>query len=293
MSYSIPGAELPIEASGEGSSVQPRRRLRPARVVPVSLQHQDAARLEARLAELERSNAELEAFAYTASHDLREPLRTIGGFADLLARRHGEALGPEGLAYLGYMGDAVRRMEGIVEDLLDLARVSAAPPRREPVDLAEVVARSVRCLASALEGGDAEVEIASSLPVVYGDEGQLEQVVCNLLANGLKFAAGAGRPRVRIASRPAPEGWLLTVTDDGPGVPAEEAERIFAPFHRLARDKGTPGTGLGLAICRRIVEHHGGRIWVEPGPDGRGSRFCVLLAVRESDRAPAAAAAAA
>lgn len=231
------------------------------------------------LAELERSNAELESFAYAASHDLREPLRTIGGFAQLLSRRSHERLGPEGQVFVDYIQDGVGRLQSIVDDLLALSRADRAEGRRDVVELADVADHALQGLRPVLEESGAEVEVGR-LPRVVGDAGQLGQVLANLVANAVKFH-GPGRPHVRVAAERAPEGWVVSVTDDGPGIPAEDRERVFEMFHRLPSGDAAPGSGLGLAICKRIVEHHGGRIWVEPGPGGAGSRFCVLLADRE------------
>ena len=236
--------------------------------------------------QLERSNAELEAFAYAASHDLREPLRTIGGFAQLLDRSARGRLGPEGEASLHYIQDGVARLQVLVEGLLALSRAGRGEAPRDRVDLAAVAEETLQSLQAAIEESGGEV-IVGPLPEVAGDAGQLGQVLTNLVANGLKFHGGR-RPVVRVEAERVPEGVLVAVTDEGPGVAAQDAERVFEMFRRGVTSEGaTPGTGLGLSICRRIVEHHGGSIWVEPGPAGRGSRFCVLLVDREP--APAGA----
>ncbi|HYF25300.1 MAG TPA: ATP-binding protein [Baekduia sp.] len=228
------------------------------------------------LQELERSNAELETFAYAASHDLREPLRTIEGFAQLLARRYEGKLDAPADEFLHHILQGVQRMQQLVNDLLTLSRAGRGPARRDRVDLGVVTQEALDALCTAVDDTCARVMVGP-LPQVVGDAGQFRQVLQNLLANALKFRGG-DPPFITVQAEREQGGWCLAVTDEGIGIDPAKAEQIFEMFHRETTEEDVPGSGLGLSICRRIVEHHGGRIWAEPGPGSRGSRFCVLFA---------------
>jgi light-regulated signal transduction histidine kinase (bacteriophytochrome) len=236
-------------------------------------------RANAELAEttalLERSNEELQRFATVASHDLREPLRVVSGFADLLARRHGDELGPEGQRFVEAITGGVARMDEMIADLLAYARAGRVDQPLEAVDANQVVTDVLGGLQRAIEDAGAEVEV-EPLPMVNGNAAALRQLFQNLIANAIKFVDG-GPPRVRIWAAEVPEGWRFTVRDNGIGIDAEQAERIFGMFTRLHGADRYPGTGVGLAVCQRIVDVHGGRIWVEPAPGG-GSQFMFTIA---------------
>lgn len=254
-----------------------------AQMRPVIDRVSTQAALRGVLEELERSNAELAAFAYAASHDLREPLRTVGGFAELLSGRYEGRLDGEADQFLSFIRSGVRRMEELVDDLLSLARAGRGAVRRDVIDLGAVVADALQSLAGAVEASRATVTVAE-LPEVVGDAGQFRHVLENLLGNAIKFS-GDRPPNVAVHAERRDDAWCVVVTDEGVGIPPGQRERIFEMFERLHGRGDVPGSGLGLAICRRIVEHHGGSIWAEPGPGGHGSRFCVLL----PDRDPAGA----
>jgi len=235
--------------------------------------------------ELQRSNAELEQFAYVASHDLSAPLRAVAGFSQLLAVRYRGRLDANADEFITHMQEGVDRMQRIIDDLLTYSRVGRSASAAEPVDLEAVAAGTLRALAAAAADAGAEVEIGP-LPTVVGDEVQLGQLLQNLISNALKFRAPDRPARVRVSGERFVGGWALAVADNGIGVDPAHEDRIFKMFQRLHTRDAYEGTGIGLAVCRRIVEQHGGRIWLEPTPGG-GATFRFTL----PDRAPAGAAA--
>ncbi len=238
-----------------------------------------AAERERSNAELERSNAELEQFAYVASHDLSSPLRTVSGFAQLLARRYQGRLDESADEYIGHMVDGVARMRAVIDDVLRYARVGQTDLEVAPVDCAVLVERAV----AALRGGDAEVQVeVGPLPTVNGDPTQLGQVLENLLTNAVKFN-DRPRPWVRVEAERDGGAWRFSVSDDGPGIDRKYADRVFRMFERLNGRERYAGTGIGLALCKRIVERHGGRIWFEPR-EGGGTVFRFTLPDRQEAR---------
>ena len=232
-------------------------------------------RLARALADLERSNEELAEFAAVAAHDLSEPLRVVGGFAELVRRKYGNRLDEEGNEWLDHVLGGVSRMRGLIDDLLTYSRAGSAPLTRRRVALSEIVHSVRESLRFAIAESSAVVEVGE-LPEVVGDPTQLWQVLQNLFSNALKFRQPHVIPRITVSARTVPTGWQIVVGDNGIGVAGDDRERIFGPFQRVNIPADRPGTGLGLSICRRIVERHGGRIWVESGIDG-GSRFCFTL----------------
>jgi light-regulated signal transduction histidine kinase (bacteriophytochrome) len=243
------------------------------------------AELAETTARLERSNEELQRFATVASHDLREPLRVVSGFAELLARRHGEQLGADGNRFVEAITSGVERMDEMIADLLAYARAGRIDQPLEPVDANEVVADALSSLQRAIEDAGAAIEV-EPLPMANGNAAALRQLFQNLIANAIKFVDDRA-PHVRIWAAEVPEGWRFTIRDNGIGIESAEAERIFGMFTRLHGGDRYPGTGVGLAVCQRIVDVHGGRIWVEPAPGG-GSQFMFTIAraPRPSDRDP-------
>ncbi len=226
--------------------------------------------------ELERSNADLEAFAYVASHDLAEPLRSVAGFVALLERQYGDRLDDRAREFIAYAVDGVERMQRMIDDLLLYARVGTADLRPERVDAGELVAGALRDLGTAVAERGAVVEVGD-LPVLRGDPGQLQRVFQNLLGNALKFTAPGVAPRVAVSSDTTGGGVEIAVADNGIGIDPDQVERAFEMFARIPGGAAEhQGTGLGLAISRRIVERHGGRLWVEPNPGG-GSVFRLRL----------------
>jgi light-regulated signal transduction histidine kinase (bacteriophytochrome) len=233
------------------------------------------AELAATTARLERSNEELQRFATVASHDLREPLRVVSGFADLLARRYGDSFDDDGKRFVEAITGGVKRMDEMISDLLAYARAGRADQPLEPVDANEVVRDVLAGLERAVADADAQIEVGP-LPMVTGNPAALRQLFQNLIANAIKFVDD-GPPRVRIWVAEVPEGWRFTIRDNGIGIAPDATERIFGMFTRLRGSERYPGTGVGLAVCQRIVDVHGGRIWVEPAPGG-GSQFMFTIA---------------
>jgi signal transduction histidine kinase len=236
--------------------------------------------LEARTEDLQRSNAELEQFAYVASHDLQEPLRKVASFCQLLQRRYAGRLDDKADQYIEHAVDGAKRMQQLINDLLAFSRVGRTAQRREEVSCAVLLAQAWANLGPTVRSSHATIEVGD-LPVVLGEASLLTAVFQNLLSNALKFA-GEQAPRISVSARRDGEHWLFSFADNGIGIPAEYAERIFVIFQRL-HDKATyPGTGIGLAMCRKIIEYHGGRIWLDTAVTS-GARFCFTLPVRPGD----------
>jgi len=227
-------------------------------------------------AELARSNAELEQFAYVASHDLQEPLRMVGSYAQLLEKRYKGKLDSDADDYIGFIVDGATRMRALINDLLAYSRVGTRGKTFEAIDCEAVFGRVIGNLEMAIEETNAVVT-RDRLPTVMGDELQLSQVFQNLVGNAIKFH-GEDRPLVHASSEQRGVEWVFSVRDNGIGVAPEHAERIFVIFQRLHGRGEYPGTGIGLAICKKIVERHGGKIWVESQP-GKGSTFYFTLPV--------------
>jgi PAS domain S-box-containing protein len=224
--------------------------------------------------ELEHSNAELDQFASVAAHDLQEPLRTLSGFAQLLRRQHGDQLDAEAQQFIGNILDSATRMQHLINDLLTYSRIGRRELRPETVDTSELVDEVTWSLAAAVDDAGAEV-VVHSLPCVQADRRQLEQLFQNLISNAIKFR-GHDHPRIDVSVVRSGDEWEFSVADDGIGIDPSHAERVFQVFERLHPRDQHEGTGIGLAISHRIVERHGGRIWVEPGPDG-GSVFSFTI----------------
>ena len=240
----------------------------------ISERHRDQRELVRRAAELQRSNAALEEFAYIASHDLQEPLRMVASYLELLERRHGAHLDTEAVEFLGYAVDGARRMQALINDLLIYSRAGAVAEEPEPTDCNTVMERVLANLQAAIESAQARV-LVETLPTVPGSTTELTQVFQNLIGNAIKFH-GERPPEVAVGAHAEDGQWVFSVRDNGIGIEPRHAERIFLVFKRLHAPRQYPGTGIGLAICRRVVERRGGRIWVEPA-EGGGSVFRFTL----------------
>ncbi|CUU60167.1 hypothetical protein Ga0074812_13629 [Parafrankia irregularis] len=219
------------------------------------------ASVEAQAEILRRSNRDLEQFAYVASHDLQEPLRKVASFCQLLSRRYGDQFDERGSQYIHFAVDGAKRMQQLINDLLAFSRVGRSTESFVDVDLTDVVERARVTLSIALEGSGGEVT-AAGLPTVPGDPVLLTQLFQNLIGNALKFH-GEQPPRVRIGAVERPDEWELFCADNGIGIEPEYAEKIFVIFQRLHARDAYEGTGIGLALCRKIVEFHGGLIWLD------------------------------
>ncbi len=233
-----------------------------------------AARLAQQTAELKRSNEELQQFAYVASHDLQEPLRMVASYTQLLARRYRGKLDADADEFIEYAVDGARRMQALINDLLAYSRVGTRGQEFEPTDANAVFDQVVTDLGAAIEEAQAVVT-RDDLPTVVVDPSQFGQLLQNLLSNAIKFR-GERPPRVHVSARLEDDAWLFSVSDNGIGIAPEYTDRIFVIFQRLHSRAQYPGTGIGLAICKKIVERHGGRIWVESTP-GEGSTFYFTL----------------
>ncbi|MFO1534532.1 MAG: PAS domain-containing protein [Thermoplasmatota archaeon] len=224
---------------------------------------------------LEESNRELEAFSYSVSHDLRAPLRTMGGFSDLLLHRHGPRLDPEVRELLGLVHDGALRMGRLIEDLLDLSRFHRVAMQPEEVDLAPLAEEVVAGLRRQNPGRDVEVRVEPGLQA-RGDPQLLRIVLDNLLGNAWKFTGATPRPRIEVGRGATPDGPAFFVRDNGAGFDPAFASQLFRPFHRLHKPHEFEGNGIGLATVARIVQRHGGRVWAE-GVPGEGATFHFTL----------------
>ena len=223
--------------------------------------------LERRAHRLERANAELQDFVYVASHDLSEPLRMVSAYLELLRRRYDDALDDDARQFIGYAVDGAIRMQNLIDDLLLYSRVGSEEPACHSVDMTEVVAGVLRTLGGAIEEARADVVVGPLAPV-RGDQTQIAQLVQNVVLNAVKFHRPDVAPVVHVGAVRDDEGWHLTVADNGIGIAPDQRERVFKMFVRLHGRDEYRGTGVGLAICRRIVDRHGGRIWIEAAPSG-------------------------
>jgi PAS domain S-box-containing protein len=225
----------------------------------------------ARTASLRQALAEMERFAYVASHDLQEPLRTVGSFSQLLARRYQGRLDADADEFINFIVDGATRMQALINDLLALSRIETRGKPFGPVDCAEILQVVRENLDAAITESGAVIT-HDPLPVLFGDRTQLTQLLQNLFSNAIKFRRPAAPPQIHLSAARQDGGWRVSVRDNGIGIDPQFFDRIFIVFQRLHNRDEYPGTGIGLAICKKIVERHGGRLWVESTP-GSGSTF--------------------
>jgi len=235
---------------------------------------QTEAEREAFIARLEASNAELERFSFAASHDLREPLRMIGSFSQMLNKRYADQLDADGRRALNICAQSASRMQALLDDLISFSRASDDLGQVETLLPADMIELARQNLAEEIERTAASFAIIHMPPAMRANPTRFLRVFQNLIANAIKYAKMDATPRIQISASPFEQGWLFTVSDNGIGMKPDYCEQIFEPFKRLHSPSEYSGTGMGLAICRKIVTAAGGRIWAESEPD-KGSRFYV------------------
>ncbi len=235
--------------------------------------------LAKKVAELARSNRDLEQFAYIASHDLQEPLRMVSAYTQLLAERYKGKLDEQADKYIYYAIDGATRMQDLIHDLLRFSRAGRLETTYQTIDSNALVKRAVENLQLAIVESGATVKY-NDLPTLVGNSPQLEQVFQNLIANAVKFRNGA-IPIISITAKRNGDKWIFSVTDNGIGIPAEHAQTIFSIFQRLHARSEYSGNGIGLAICKKIVEQHGGEIWLGE-TKGPGCTFNFSIPARET-----------
>jgi PAS domain S-box-containing protein len=256
---------------------------RPERMIGVALDTTDRVQAERAVhniaQDLRRSNAELEQFAYVASHDLQEPLRMVTSFVQLLAHRYRGKLDEDADAYIGYAVDGAKRMQNLINDLLAYSRIGTRGSPFTQVSMEALLRDAQQDLQIAIEESHAQIS-HDPLPQVLGDPSQLSAVLQNLLSNAIKYR-GADTPRIHVSVRRQGNKWVFSVRDNGIGIDPKFAERIFIIFQRLHAPGAYPGTGIGLAVCKRILQRHDGQIWVESFP-GHGATFYFTLPIERS-----------
>jgi light-regulated signal transduction histidine kinase (bacteriophytochrome) len=244
-------------------------------------QRKDAQeKLRETLAELARSNTDLEQFAYVASHDLQEPLRMISSYVQLLARRYSGKLDADADEFIDFAVDGAARMQRLINDLLTYSRMGRRKKPFEPTDVNYVLSQTIVNLKNAIEESQAVIT-NDGLPTVMADEAQVCQLLQNLVSNAIKFRSN-GPPHIHISSQQENGQWIFSVSDDGIGIDPQYHERIFAIFQRLHGRTEYDGTGIGLSVCKSIIERHGGKIWLE-SEFGKGSTFYFSIPNRTKD----------
>ena len=243
------------------------------------------ARLEEQTVDLQRSNAELEQFAYVASHDLQEPLRKVASFTGMLQHRYQGQLDERADQYIEFAVDGAKRMQVLINDLLAFSRVGRVGAEQALVEFDDVAADAVKNLGAAIEESGARVDIQPGLPVVRGDRSLLSALLQNLIGNAIKFCAEGTTPEVKVRAVRGESDYVFTVSDNGIGIAPRYADRIFVIFQRLHPKEDFSGTGIGLAMCRKIVEFHGGHIWLdgEESAEASGATFHFTLPIPEDD----------
>ena len=283
---SISPPERPKDVRGMAIDVE---NMRKRMVEELEISRSTQAQLDEQTAELRRSNAELEQFAYVASHDLQEPLRKVASFCQLLERRYGDKLDERGIEYIGFAVDGAKRMQALINDLLTFSRVGRLGTTETDVNLDTTLDSGLANLAAALEESDAEIVRPDALPRIKGDPMLLTMLWQNLIGNAVKFRHKGRRPRVVIECAPGTGNhdgeWVITLSDNGIGIPAEFADKVFVIFQRLHGRDVYAGTGVGLALVKKIVEHHGGTIRIDTSRT-EGTRFEFTLPMAESEPGP-------
>ena len=234
--------------------------------------------LQTLMEELKRSNSDLEQFAYAASHDLQEPLRVVAGFVSLLEKKYKEKLDDKAHEYIEYAIDGVKRMQVLIKDLLAYSQVGTKGKTFKPTICSVALEQAIYNLHTAIEESGAEITY-DSLPTVSADTSQLTRLFQNLIGNAIKFR-GEERLKIHIAAEQKGNEWVFSIRDNGIGIDPKFFDRIFVVFQRLHTREEYEGTGIGLAVCKKIVERHGGHIWVE-SEQGKGTTFYFTMPVME------------
>lgn len=246
----------------------------------VTRARQAETRLEGALRELERSNEDLQQFAYVVSHDLQEPLRKMSSFSELLRKKYGQRIDEKADMYIDYIVDGSARMQEQINDLLQFSRVTGKDPKLQWFSSDSLLEDVLFDLEYAVNESGARID-SSSMPEVFADRALIGHVLQNLIGNAIKFSGG-NKPEIVIRGEGRPGDWLFFVKDNGEGIEAEYLEKIFIIFQRLHSRKECPGSGIGLAICKKAVDRHGGRLWVESTP-GEGSCFYFTIPKHEEE----------
>jgi light-regulated signal transduction histidine kinase (bacteriophytochrome) len=236
---------------------------------------------EQRARQLATSNADLEHFAHVASHDLQEPLRTVTSFVQLLERRCGDSLDAESREYIQFAVDGAKRMHTLIEDLLSYSRITTLGGALTPCDLSHVVSEAMGDLDLVITESKAAITVGT-MPVLSCDRAQMSSLFQNLIGNAIKYRKPDSAPTIHISTKLEGPEWVFRIRDNGIGIDPRYKDRIFIIFQRLHGQETYEGTGIGLAICKRIVERHQGRIWVESEP-GKGATFAFTLPAKTAD----------
>jgi PAS domain S-box-containing protein len=270
------GSEVPVEI-GLNPVTTSEEVFVLAAIVDIAERKRAEQELIRRTEELARSNHDLEQFAYVASHDLQEPLRAVAGPLQLLQRRYHGQLDARADEFIAHAVDGATRMQKLIEDLLAYSRVGRSGAVKELTECSAALDQALKSLSVVLQESNAQISRVA-LPVVMGIPTQLALLFQNLIGNAIKFRRVDQPVRIEINARRARDEWIISVRDNGIGIEPQYFERIFMIFQRLHSRAEYPGTGIGLALCKRIVEQHGGRIWVESAPDGGSTFFFTLNA---------------
>jgi len=263
--------------SGVWAAVNVSAVKRDRKVVALLLQLQDITAQKKAEEGLQRNNEDLEQFVHIATHDLREPLVAIAGFADLVRQRYGAAIGEEGVAFINQVIESAQVMEKKIDDLLAFSKAGRMTTTGT-FPLGAAIEEARRSLVRRIEEGAATLEVPNDLPVVQGDRGMIAQVFQNLFSNSIKYR-GEQPPRISVKAEREGDHWLISVRDNGLGFNMEHKDRIFGVFQRLYTIEQYPGTGIGLAIAKKIIDRHGGRIWTASVPNQGSTFFFTLPAV--------------
>ena len=270
------GSEFPLELSLSTWRIGVRR-LYSGIIRDITGRKQAEERLKQTLMELERSNKDLEQFAYAAYHDLQEPLRTVSNFSQLLEKHYKSKLDAKADKFIGFIVDGTARMQQMIDDLLTYSRVSTRAKPFQPTDCETVFDQALNNVKMAIEESGAVV-IHDPLPTIMADASQIIQLFQNLLSNAIKFRKE--KPHIIVSAVQRENEWFFSMQDNGIGMAPEFMEYIFKMFQREHASAEYPGTGVGLAICKKIIERHGGRIWVE-SEQGKGSTFYFTIPKRK------------